>query len=200
MNIYYFTTQPNIAEQKNLAVIICLQKVGAVISSNIEGLANAFEFPKRIDALVILDDKSGDIEHREISYMIALAIAHQKPILYLLSQGALTPQEVHTITESKEMKKFIRVEYVTKDKISIVVKAFIEEYVLRGVNLSIKFTLRLNSDLDVYLSWKSKKARMSKADFVRKIIEDYKASDTKYPGYKPKTSLPPPSADLPVDS
>ena len=192
MNVFFFTTQSNIAEQNNLMVIKSLQKAGAVISSNIEGLGSGFEFPKRIDALVVLDDKSGDNEHREISYMVALAFAHQKPVLYLLAQGTLLPEEIYTITENKEMKKFIRVDHIAKDKADAAINGFIEEYVLRGVNFSIKFTLRLNSDLDVYLSWRSKRARMSKADFVRKIIEDYKTSDAKYPGYKSKP-LPPSS-------
>ena len=176
MNVYFYTTNPDITSPANAGVVKNLQQIGAVLYSNLEGLSRDVDLPKDLDALVVL----GDSTHTEVAFVVALGIARQKPILYLFEKGDAVPEEVQRISESKQLQSLFKSTYFTLDKLSRILEHFFNQFVFHTDAYTIKFTLRLNSSLSRYLAWKAKKVKMTKATLVRKIVEEYKRADEKY--------------------
>lgn len=176
MNVFFFTTNPSIDFPHNVAVIGALQKNGARIYSNLEGLTSSLELPKDIDALVVLGVGSS----WDMSYVIALAIARNKPVLFLLARGQSVPEELSKISAGKSIKKLLTIAFFTPLKIGAVVQDFFDKKIVLENYYDIKFTLRLNREIDRYLQWKSKRLKKTKAKLVRQIIEDYAQADQGY--------------------
>ena len=168
MHIYFYTTNSSIEYPLNIAVMSSLQKMGAAMYSNIEGLSNALELPKDLDGVVAL---AGNVE-KDLSYVVALGVARSKPLLLLFPKGMTVPEDIAKLCESSEVKKLITIEYVTARTMPKKIQHFVERQVIAADSFVIKFTLRLNNKLDRFLDRKSKTLHMSKADFVRKLFEE----------------------------
>lgn len=138
------------------------------------------EFPKNVDAIILLAGNEEQTVGSGLSYTVALGVAYRKPMLYLLPKRSVLPDEVSKLAATKDMKKLFKAAVFTPKKGGAVIASFIDQYVFRTDKYAIKFTLRLNSDLERYLLWKSKRAKMSKADFARKLIEDCMNEDEKF--------------------
>lgn len=180
MNAYFYTTQLSVTHPANTSVIGSLQKLGAQIHSNLEQLSTAEGFPKDIDMLVVLGRNVEAEADTNLSYVIALAVAYRKPILYLLPPRSILPEEIFNISQNKDIKKQFKIAPFGPKTIGALLRDFVDQYIFRVDSFAIKFTLRLNSDLHRYLMWKSKRAKMSKADFARKLIEDCMNEDEKF--------------------
>jgi len=177
MNIYFFTTKPSIEYTANISIISSLQKVpGAKIYSNLEGLANVPELPKQVDVLIVL----GSGKSPDLAYTLALGIARNRPILFLVEKGVVVPENFLKISQSKDIKKIFTIAYFTYKNLGKIIKSFLEKSLTGLDYFNIKFTLRLNKSLDQYLDWKSKRLKKTKARLLRQIIEDYKESDVSY--------------------
>ncbi|MBI4360089.1 MAG: hypothetical protein HY564_03275 [Candidatus Jacksonbacteria bacterium] len=176
MTIYFYTARDTASYQPNIALIKALQKIGADIRSNLIGVSYALEFPKTLDSVVVL----GDPDSKESSYIVALAIARRKPILYLLTKGEIVPEDIQKISESPELKKVFKFSYFTPDTASKIISEFIDQFLHRTESYDIKFTLRLNTEIERYLKWKSKRLKTDKATLVRRLIEEYKEQDEQY--------------------
>ena len=176
MNIYFYTTNPVIGYRENIMVLSSLQQKGATIYSNVEGLAQAVNLPKDLDAVVVLNQGIPS----DASYVVALSIARNRPILYLLKRGLAPPPEIQKIAQSRELKKRIKFSAFTPRKLTAIIYEFLDQYLQKTEKYEIKFTLRLNTELEQYVKWKSKKAKTDKATFVRKLIEELKKQDAEY--------------------
>lgn len=176
MNVFFYTTNPSVQFDQNMAVITALQKVGVKIFSNLEGLSSSLEMPNSIEVLVVL----GAGESWDLSYVVALGIARQKPVLYLLSRGQKLPDEITKITQSREIKKVLTVKFYTVKTLDKIVREFLEKKVAADDIYNIKYTLRLNQKLHHYLEWRSKRVKKTKAKLVRSILEDAMNQDQSY--------------------
>lgn len=169
MKIFFYTTEPWTWHPHNIAVINFLEEAGARIYSNLESFPNAFEFSASIDALIVLGGGGGS----DIAYVIALTIARNKPILYLHKKATPLPKELEGLAESKDIKKLLHVVSFTQNTLAARAKKFFEQ-VFGADAYDIKFTLRLNRGLNQYIDTASGKNQITKANFVRGIIEEYR--------------------------
>ncbi|MBI4121808.1 MAG: hypothetical protein HY461_00595 [Parcubacteria group bacterium] len=117
------------------------------------------------------------------TYLIALTLAKQKPVIYLLAKGRrLHPSVDHLLTD-ESCKNLVRIVTYTAATLEHDVAraiAAIEDKELDELP-SIKFTLRITSSMERYLQWKSKQTGMSKADFLRQRIQkEIIEKDTEY--------------------
>ncbi|XOU94683.1 MAG: hypothetical protein ACNFW9_01310 [Candidatus Kerfeldbacteria bacterium] len=110
---------------------------------------------------------------QEIGYLLAYAISQKKPLLYLYKVG--TPEKVSFgYLNKKNTPDFVRMASYTIKDLEQKVLQFIDEVGMgKGIKEkpTIKFTLRITSQMERYLDWKSKRKKVSKADFLRKILE-----------------------------
>ncbi|MFA6098623.1 MAG: hypothetical protein WCV50_02520 [Patescibacteria group bacterium] len=116
---------------------------------------------------------------QEIGYLLAYAISQKKPLLYLYQKG--TPEKVaHGYLTKKNTPEFMVMKSYSKNDLAQVVGDFINE-VGQGKGIkekpTIKFTLRINSQMERYLQYMSKRKKKTKADFLRDIIEDIMQKD-----------------------
>ncbi len=110
---------------------------------------------------------------QEIGYLLAYAISQKKPLLYLYKKG--TPEKVSFgYLNKKNTPDFVRMASYTIKDLEQKVLQFIDEVGMgKGIKEkpTIKFTLRITSQMERYLDWKSKRKKVSKADLLRKILE-----------------------------
>lgn len=124
---------------------------------------------------------TGQFQH---PYVIALSLAQQKPIVFLLPKGASLPEAVSALRQDKQISKLIHVKHTspaTLERDMRDVLNTIEQGVLKEIP-SIKFTLRITPTIERYLQWKSQQTGLSKADVLREFIEkDLIAKDEQFP-------------------
>ena len=58
---------------------------------------------------------------------------------------------------------------------------FLSRTRIKAEEPSIKFTLRLTKNLQKYIAMKSKRCKLSKADYVRSLIDNAKKQDETHP-------------------
>lgn len=124
----------------------------------------------KIDGLII----EGTAPNSQIGYLIALALTHKKYVLYLLERGAMVDENLKYLKQNEEIKRLLHIKYylpLTLKKILIEFVNMVEEKAGREVP-NIKFTLRITSRQTRYLDWKAGKEKISKADYVRQIIDE----------------------------
>ncbi len=108
------------------------------------------------------------------TYLVALAMAKQKPVIYLLSKGKKLGQSVQHLLKDEAIKELLLVvEYThaTLERDLAQAVASLEADSLIELP-TIKFTLRITPSMERYLQWKSKKTGLSKADFLRQVIQE----------------------------
>ena len=84
------------------------------------------------------------------------------------------------------MKKFFNLQYYNQRNLESVLADFIEIIEtgeLRREAPTIKFTLRFTPRTDRYLTWQSKKTKLAKADYLRKMIDEKITADEEYQGF-----------------
>lgn len=194
MRIYF--TADNQAEerlQKNFSKIIdILTESGVLLMSNLvdrnisgfssqdlEKINQSGEvLLERMDALVIEGSRSVP----ESGYLIAIALTHQKPILYLVEKGKPLNKNLLHLQQDKTSSKFLTLANYTEKNLGSVIAEFLEQ-VEKGEGRevpTIKFTLRITSRIERYLQWKTHNTKISKADFLRNKIEDLIDADDEY--------------------
>lgn len=174
----------NIAGPKELLLhqdlVAELRKLGITVSTGIDlkkGVLEGSHF-QDLDALVI----DGTSLEADAGYLLALALAHKKQVLYLLSKGSLLDPSVEALTHNTEVKKYIRISFYAPDTLTKKVKAFLQ-YLDENIgqeSYTIKYTLRLSPRLDRYLVWKSKQIKKDKADVFRNWLNETMAADQDY--------------------
>lgn len=133
---------------------------------------------ERIDGLIIDGTKPID----ESGYLIALALTHKKPILYLAEQGKSFNNNLKHLEQNVATQSLLQLKHFTAQTIETIVAQFVEN-IEQGSGRekpNIKFTLRITPRIERYLQWKTHNTNISKADFLRDIIEDIIDDDTNY--------------------
>lgn len=133
---------------------------------------------EKINALII----EGTRPIPESGYLIALALTHKKPILYLLEKGKLFNKNLLYLTRDKNAARLLHLKHYTDHNLDKVLADFlpIMERVDGRQLASIKFTLRITPRIERYLRWKTHNTKISKADYLREIIEQLIDADEDY--------------------
>ncbi|MAF13639.1 MAG: hypothetical protein CMI53_01970 [Parcubacteria group bacterium] len=124
---------------------------------------------EKMDGLVIEGSKS----LAESGYLIAIALTHKKPILYLSEKGKQINKNLQHLKKDKNTAKYLNLEYYTDNSLHKIILEFLQK-VEKGEGRevpNIKFTLRITSRIERYLHWKTHNTKTTKADFLREWIE-----------------------------
>jgi len=112
---------------------------------------------------------------QEVGYLVALALAQQKPILYLLPKGVLLPDQLRSLRDNKQLKRLFLLQYYSDKNLNSFLVDFIdliETGELRREVPTIKFTLRFTPRASRFITWHAKQKKISKADYLRKLIDE----------------------------
>lgn len=194
MKIYFFANQEASEKSKKYfdRIINALNAAGTLVMSNIEkenlykfsdqdmekiGQSGGFLFEK-IDGLIV----EATTPTSESGYLIALAITHKKPIFYLLEKGGQVERHINNLIKDKNIAKILKIYFYDEKNL--------ETKILDIVHLiesgegkeapTIKFTLRINSRIERYLYWKTHNTKISKADYLRNLVEEIIDKDEDY--------------------
>ena len=197
----YFAADNSAEEklQKRFAKIIDLLTNAGIlvmsnlVSSNVSGFSSqdlekmdqsGEGLLEKMDALIIEGSKS----FSESGYMIAIALAHKKPILYLSDKTKPISENLLQLKKSSATGKLLQLEYYTDATLEKAVQDFLQKAEKGdGIqNPNIKFTLRITPRIERYLHWKTHNTKVSKADFLRELIEQLIADDKNYLKYSEK--------------
>lgn len=198
---FYFTADNQAEEklQKNFSKIISiLNSAGVLVMSNladknISGFSNS-DLEKidqsgevlleRMDALII----EGTRPVTESAYLIAIALAHHKPILYLCEKNKIINKNLLHLQKDKNTAKFLDLKYYSDNSLEKIVLEFLQT-VEKGEGReqpTIKFTLRITPRIERFLYWKTHNTKISKADFLRELIEELIDEDEDYQKFAKK--------------
>lgn len=133
---------------------------------------------EKVDALMI----EGTRPLAESGYMIAIALAHKKPILYLSDKSKQINQNLMHLKKDRGTAKLLSLEYYTEATLEKVILDFLQK-AEKGESHqapNIKFTLRITPRIERYLHWKTHNTKISKADFLRELIERLIDDDANY--------------------
>lgn len=136
---------------------------------------------EKMDALII----EGTKPLAESGYLIALSLAHKKPILYLSDKTKPINKNLFHLKKDKNTGKLLNLEYYTEKTLEKVILDFLQG-VAQGTDKqvpNIKFTLRITPRIEKYLHWKTHNTKISKADFLREKIEKMIDDDQDYLRY-----------------
>ena len=185
MKLYYFANVKSPAQLLAYQeAVSMMKKADLQVFSNVAS-ASDFELSEQdnlvqIDA-VILDSSSSEAE---VGYLLAVAISHKKPVLYLKPKGMLLDDSIKALIKNKEIRKFLKIEFFSQENYQRKIKDFLQ-YLDQDIGLesySIKFTLRLSPRLERYLEWRAEKSGKNKADFVRGQLEALMKADEEFRG------------------
>ncbi|MFA5030033.1 MAG: hypothetical protein WC495_00380 [Patescibacteria group bacterium] len=116
----------------------------------------------------------------QIGYLLAYAMSQKKPALYLVKKGTKVGPQL------KRLPDHIMIHEYEPEEIKEELVKFMRD-LEKGFGeavANIKFTLRITPQIERYLSWKAKRKKISKADYLReRISEDMIPSDEEYKKY-----------------
>ena len=116
----------------------------------------------------------------QIGYLLAYAMFQKKPALYLVKKGTKVGPQLKRLPDNIVIREY-ETENIKEELIGFIrnlEKGFGESVA------NIKFTLRITPQIERYLTWKAKRKKLSKADFLReRISEDIIAKDEEYKKY-----------------
>ncbi len=123
----------------------------------------------QMDALVI----EATTPDPEVGYLLAHAVATRKPTLFLQFKGTTNPGPLAYLSDAKT-KEYLIVRKYLPTELSALLTEFMGHLEAGGIPEipSIKFTLRITPRIDRYLTWKSKRIKLTKADFLRQYIAE----------------------------
>jgi hypothetical protein len=105
---------------------------------------------------------------------LAYAIGQKKPLLHLTRKGHNRQNPLDTFTKSHRLPSSLVMAHYDLKSLERIVVQFLER--LDGITFAevpdIKFTLRITPSIERYLDWKAKNEKISKADYVRKVLND----------------------------
>ncbi len=119
----------------------------------------------------IIDGRENTSENAFVS---ALAIAENKKILCFLPKGHRLPQALAMLHTNPVLKKKLFLLFYTPITLTKVVQTIVKKLDTGQLKEkpAIKFTLRITPSMERYLEWKSQQMKESKADFLRKVIQE----------------------------
>lgn len=141
---------------------------------------------ERVDAIII----EGSKPLPESGYVIALALAHHKPILYLTERQKPMNKNLAHLVKNKSTAKLLMLAAYTEASLEKVIAEFLQGIEQgEGRELpTIKFTLRITPLIERYLHYKTHNTKLSKADFLREQIEHLIDHDNEYKKFTDRQS------------
>ncbi|RJR31159.1 hypothetical protein C4569_02925 [Candidatus Parcubacteria bacterium] len=123
----------------------------------------------------------------ESGYLLALALAHKKPTIFLAETGIEIDKNIKQILNDKNAAQLLEIKSYRPNKISKAVLEFLEfaEKKAGREVPRIKFTLRITPKIERYLHWKTLNTNFSKADFLREQIEKMISEDEEFKKFNP---------------
>jgi len=186
MKIYFYSKIEENKPLQKLAqeeILRFFKENGVVVVSNLQARAEATKLSfENMDGLVV----EGKGSANEVGYLVALALTQAKPILYLLPKGSLIPDQLRSLMDNKKLKKLFMLHFYGQWTLNNFLVDFIdiiETGELRRQVPTVKFTLRFTPRADRFLTWKSRKIKLSKADLLRKMIDEVIMADEEYQGH-----------------
>lgn len=179
MKVYYFVSHPERLTLAIKRVFKILNDAGFLVLSNVQKFNVAVSDPREVERLkrsgeMMINKIGGMIiegtyPSNEIGYLIAMTLVQKKPVLYLKENKRPLDKALRYLLTDKKLGRYFRFENYTADNIKDIMLEFINSVEDREENeaASIKYTLRITPRLDRYLTWKAKRTKMSKADFLR---------------------------------
>ncbi len=132
----------------------------------------------RVNAVIV----EGTQPDPEVGYLLAYAIGQKKPLLHLTRKGHNRQNPLETFTKSHRLPPSLVMAHYDPKSLERIVVQFLER--IDGITFTevpdIKFTLRITPSIERYLNWKTTGAKVSKADFVRSILQKIIGDDEEY--------------------
>lgn len=182
MKIYYYAAATNRVDIDSFQSRIkrLLRQAGANVLSNTDrassltrddlaaiSAAGAIAIDT-MDALVI----EGTETDARVGYLLAYAIAKQKPTLYLHERRS-ERDDALALLDKKSIPKTLVVQSYLKRNLDDHVLAFLQSFSNLAVTEppTIKFTLRITKTIERFLEYRTHNTKMTKADFLREEID-----------------------------
>lgn len=198
MRIYFFISNVKRFSKARLAqAISSMEALGYLVITNFFDHEHS-DFLRNLNAAMdprtsILDKidffiVEGSLASSEAAYLVAWAFSVQKPVLYLLPKGHALDPSFKIFQEGTRAGKLFKVRYYVEGKL--------KEQILQGVSslatafkakerelTNIKFTLRMTPCIDRYMNWKAKRRKMTKANFLRFLLQQMMSEDAGFQNY-----------------
>lgn len=119
---------------------------------------------------------------QDIQFILAQAILAEKPTLCLYGKNQ-APREILSYIKKRKAPRPLKTFSYTDSTLPRAISQFIAAHDPNAEkdNIpSIKFTLRLSSRIERYLDWYTQKHDVSKADYIRSLLDDAAEQDTDY--------------------
>jgi len=109
----------------------------------------------------------------ETGYLIAIGLAHKKPILFLTQTNKAINKNLIEIKKEPTVAKLLNLKTYTQKNLNETLLDFLHQIEQgdSGEKATIKFTLRMTKKIERYLQWKTHNTKLSKADYLREVIE-----------------------------
>jgi len=192
MKVYFYSQKDNVEPVRKKfhdRLMEYFHNNGVLVISNL--LGKNYEDSQlsfaNMDGLVI---EGSDIAS-EVGYLIAMALVQKKPILFLLPKGKAMPDQIRGLKDDKNLKKLFLLNFYSDKNFEDLLLDFIdiiETGELRREVPTIKFTLRFTPRVERFLRWKSNKVKLSKADLLRKLVDEAIKNDETYQTHLRKQS------------
>jgi len=159
-----------------------LQKSARFSETDIEKIRSAGQtLLEQMDALII----EATVRSPENGYLVALALTHKKPTLFLHQKGTDIDKNLLSLQKEKNTQHLLHIQSYSEDKLKNILLEFINLAEKKaGKQLpKIKFTLRITPRIERYLHWKTHNTKISKADFLREEIEKMIEKDEEFKKY-----------------
>jgi len=186
MKVYFYSKpEPEKESQaeNHLKIFEFFRENGVDVVSNLRKRPDDDELSfEKMEGLVVEGSKSAP----EAGYLIATALSQEKPVLYLLPKGSIIPDQLRLLINNKKFKKIFLLDFYGQKTLNNFLIDFIdiiETGELRRQVPTIKFTLRFTPRADRYMTWLSRKKNISKADLLRKMIDEDIKNDEEYQGH-----------------
>lgn len=187
MKVYFYTKNENNDDKLSLLherILKFFKENGVVVVSNL------YDRPYHQQNLTFEDMNGLVVEGKgsvqEVGYLVALALAQQKPILYLLPKGVLLPDQLRSLIDNKKLKRLFLLRYYSERTLENLLVDFIdliETGELRREVPTIKFTLRFTPRANRFITWQTHQTKLSKADFLRKLIDEQIQNNQEYQNF-----------------
>lgn len=198
MKAYYYTPETSdLAISKGYTIIRgVLERAGISVISKHESLEQALpENYKQVeqqgrspleyvDAIII----EGTDADSEVGYLLAYAIAQKKQALLLLRKGKRSRNPLTSF--GRQSLKNLKVVYYDDTNAERLVITFLRT--LGDISVkeapTIKFTLRITPVIERFLHWKTHNTQMTKADYLRNMIEEAIEEDEEFQKYRRRST------------
>lgn len=136
---------------------------------------------EQMDALIIEATERSP----ENGYLVALALTHKKPTLFLYEKGREIDKNLLQLQRDKNAMQLLQIQNYTEERLKKYLLDFLSFAEKKGGKEipKIKFTLRITPRIERYLHWKTHNTKKSKADFLREQIEKMMEEDEEFKRY-----------------